>query len=245
MEKSKNEQAGLRSDLAIEGVARGFYREAESFGFSQLDYVRFFNAVLAMSMASKSARSVEKLDAPPGPFVDLTKQAQGGLPLEGETVKVRRFESDRDTELLSRWLEDPKGRMFLLAGTMTRWLTLEEIIDDDASMLGIITLPDGTSVGATAFLDIRQDQRKAEMRKLIGEPEMRGRGLAKEATRLWIGFGLGTLDLHKIYINTLDTNIRNIRLNEALGFQLEGILRDEVILNGEFHDVLRMAIWRD
>lgn len=51
--------------------------------------------------------------------------------------------------------------------------------------------------------------------------------------------------MRKIYINTLDTNIRNIRLNEALGFRLEGILRDEVLLDGTCHDVLRMAVWCD
>ena len=135
--------------------------------------------------------------------------------------------------------------MFLLEGTMTRWRTLEEVVRDESSMLGMITLPDGTLVGATAFLDIRPDQRRAEMRKLIGDPHMRGRGFAKAATQLWVGYGFGKLGLRKIYINTLDTNIRNIRLNEALGFRLEGILRDEVLLDGTYHDVLRMAIWRD
>ena len=48
--------------------------------------------------------------------------------------------------------------------------------------------------------------------------------------------------MRKIYVNTLDTNLANIRLNEQLGFRVEGVLRDEVLLNGEFQDVLRMSL---
>lgn len=237
---TENQETGRLPDLAIESFARGFYREADSYGFGHVDYVRFFNAVLGMCMASDGTSSRTSSGKEQERLV-LCEQ----LPLRNSTVQVRPFSPPTDTDLLLRWMQDPKGRMFLLAGTMTRWLTVDEIVNDQHSIVGLVTLPDGTPVGATAFLNIQRDQRKAEMRKLIGEPHMRGRGLAKAATRLWIGYGFGGLGLHKIYINTLDTNIRNIRLNEALGFQLEGILHDEVVLDGDRHDVLRMAIWRD
>jgi len=88
-------------------------------------------------------------------------------------------------------------------------------------------------------------EHKAELRKLIGEPGMRAKGLAKESTRLWIHYGIEVLGLRKIYLNTLDTNIRNIKLNEELGFKFEGILRNEVFFDGKYHDVLRMGIWKD
>ena len=39
---------------------------------------------------------------------------------------------------------------------------------------------------------------------------MRGKGFAKEATKLWIQYGITKLDLKKIYLDRLDTNIRNI-----------------------------------
>lgn len=72
---------------------------------------------------------------------------------------------------------------------------------------------------------------------------MRGMGLAKEATKIWIRYGVTVLKLKKIYLSTLDTDIRNIRLNEALGFKVEGILRNEIYLDGVYHDVLRMGLW--
>jgi len=70
-------------------------------------------------------------------------------------------------------------------------------------------------------------------------------GLAKEATKLWIEYRILALGLKKIYLNTLFTNVRNIRLNEDLGFQVEGILRNEIFFEGKHYDVLRMGLWRD
>jgi RimJ/RimL family protein N-acetyltransferase len=76
---------------------------------------------------------------------------------------------------------------------------------------------------------------------LIGDPAFRGQGLAEEATRLWIEYGVNSLDLEKIYVSTLQTHLSNIRLNEKVGFHVEGLLRDEVLIDGTRHDVLRMG----
>ena len=37
----------------------------------------------------------------------------------------------------------------------------------------------------------------------------------------------------------------NIRLNEDLGFRVEGVLRNEVLIDGTYHDVLRMGLWAE
>ena len=68
-------------------------------------------------------------------------------------------------------------------------------------------------------------------------------GYAKEASQMWIQYGSQTLGLKKIYLSTLNNNIRNIKLNEELGFKVEGILKNEVYFDGEFHDVLRMGMF--
>src|SRR4029079_4746463 len=102
---------------------------------------------------------------------------------------------------------------------------------------------EGRPVGCVAYLDHDGRQRRAELRKMIGDPALRGRGLGREATERWVGYGIGALGLRKIYLNTLATNIRNIKLNEELGFRVEGILRNEVLVDGEYRDVLRMGLW--
>jgi diamine N-acetyltransferase len=132
-----------------------------------------------------------------------------------------------------------------LSSITAKTLDIDQVLRSDQNLLGVITLPDATPIGLMAFLDLDRWQRKAELRKLVGEQQYRGRGFARQATTLWIHYGLHGLGLRKIYLNTLQTNIRNIRLNEALGFHVEGILRKEFYLDGEHHDVLRMALFKE
>lgn len=222
----------------IEAVVRSFFREAESYGFNQGDYLRFVNRLLDLSMTAQKIRVV-----PDGPVqAEAPIDASAGLPLTDGRVSIRSFDREVDVPAFERWMEDEAGRYFLLSRTVSRTMALSEILDAPDSVVGVVTLPDGTPIGSVAYLHIDVDLHKAELRKLIGEPSMRGKGLAKASTRMWIAYGLQSLGLHKIYLNTLETNLRNVRLNEDLGFRLEGILRDEILLNGRSHDVLRMAL---
>ncbi|OPZ80066.1 MAG: hypothetical protein BWY77_01251 [bacterium ADurb.Bin431] len=71
----------------------------------------------------------------------------------------------------------------------------------------------------------------------------RERLLELERAHAQLAHGLFGLGLKKIYLNTINTNIRNIRLNQELGFTIEGILHNEVMIDGVYKDVLRMSLW--
>lgn len=228
-------------DLTVETLVRGFFKEAQKYGFRQGDYLRFVNRLLAMSMRTDGIEPEPDGPGAAEPHVDASQ----GLPVTDGRLWIRAFDRDEDVPIFERWMEDEAGQYFLLSRTVSRTLALQEIVDAPASVVGVITLADGTPVGSMAYLHMDVDQHKAELRKLIGEPSMRGKGLGKAATRLWIAYGLQALRLHKIYLNTLETNLRNVRLNESLGFRLEGILHDEIRLDGRSHDVLRMALWSE
>jgi RimJ/RimL family protein N-acetyltransferase len=164
------------------------------------------------------------------------------MPLDGDEIRIVEFEAAQHKDLLEKWIADKNGRYFLLSRITAKTLSTGDIINDEQNILGIITLADGTPIGMLAFLDLDRWQHKAELRKLIGEVQHRQKGFAKKATQLWIRYGISGLGLKKIYVNTLDTNLRNIRLNEELGFRVEGILRKECYFDGEYHDILRMAL---
>jgi RimJ/RimL family protein N-acetyltransferase len=239
-------------DLTIDTLSRSFFKEAARYGFGHLDYVRFVNCLLDLAM--QNGTSVAPTDAPPPQSADVNQACDNrptaeailaDLPLRGERVTLRACDPDRDLVLFDRWLADEAGRHFLLSRSTSKQVDIRDIIHTQDCVLGIITLPDSTPIGSVAFLDYDRGQAKAELRKLIGEPAQRGKGLAKEASALWIRYGLETLGLRKIYLNTLDTHIRNVRLNEDLGFRVEGVLRNDVLIDGTYHDVLRMGLWRD
>jgi RimJ/RimL family protein N-acetyltransferase len=230
------------SDAAIphetlETIARSFFKAAVGYGFHQMDYIRFVNLVLDMSMKN-TAVAPQRQAAPPL----AQAEAQDSLPLEGGNLAIRRYNRAHDCALLDRWMTDKTGRYFLLSRTTAQPLELHELLDSDRSILGVITGVDGLPIGLMAFLDHDRMQRKAELRKLIGDVQYRGKGYGKEATALWVRYGISSLGLKKIYLNTLETDLRNIRLNEELGFKVEGILRNECWFDGEYHDILRMAL---
>jgi RimJ/RimL family protein N-acetyltransferase len=241
-----SEQSGRIPDLTLETLSRTFYKEATKYGFAHVDYVRYVNLLLDMAMKGRAeAQKSEKLeDAADRKPYDVP-DGELELPLHGDGIIVRAFNAEEDLPLFDKWLSELSGRYFLLSRITTERQDIREVAASDSSVLGIITLPDSTPIGSVAFLDHDLVHRKAELRKMIGDPEHRRKGFATKASALWIRYGIQTLGLKKVYVNTLNTNVGNIKLNEELGFKVEGILRNEVFIDGEYRDVLRMSLWSD
>ena len=230
-------------DTTIETLARNFFKEASTYGFKQEDYLRYINILLDFSMNHRNGEKNGNGEVRDAAKKESANFQPKSLPLKSERVLIRAFDRSKDTALLENWLADEFGRYFLLSRTSSKELSIEQLTQSDDNIIGVITSYDEIPIGVMAYLDFDASLRKAELRKLIGEPNLRGKGLGKEATRMWIQYGITGLELQKIYLNTLNTNIRNIKLNEELGFKVEGILRNETFIDGQFHDVLRMGLW--
>jgi len=237
MMTDKEQKEKLVNDISLEVIAKSIFNEANSIGFSTSDYVKLVNLLLDRTMDLNSNGNSEEKKK-----VKTKKIKISSLPLSGENIIVREFDPEKDKSTVIKWMNDERGRYFLLTRTTARSYTVDELINNANDKLGMITLPDNTPVGLMAFLDCDSVQKKGELRKLIGEPKFRGRGYGKEASKLWIQYGIQQLGLNKIYLNTLETNARNIRINKELGFQVEGILRKECLIDGKYFDVLRMGL---
>ena len=222
---------------SVDILAKGTYREAVDYGFDKNDILRFVNSLLQLSMQDLEERVDEQGEPHP------RSPGIGETPISSSKVRIRAFEQEFHEELLLHWLDDPEGQHFLRSRMTAHPIPFRDFINDELHVLGIIETLDGTPIGCMAFLEVDHVQHKAELRKLIGVPSYRNRGYAKAASELWIRFGLEDLGLRKVYLNTLASNIRNIRLNEQLGFSVEGILRNEMWLNGSYVDIVRMALY--
>ncbi len=242
-----SDNSGRIPDLTLETLSRTFYKEATKYGFAQVDYVRYVNLLLDIAMHGRAESAGATASAGSSSDGSQVVSSEGPLelPLRGDGVVVRQFDIENDLPLFDMWLSESSGRYFLLSRLTTERQDIRELACSDVNVLGIITLPDSTPIGSVAFLDHDLVHRKAELRKMIGDPAYRRKGFATKASALWIRYGVQTLGLKKIYVNTLNANIGNIRLNEELGFKVEGILRNEVFIDGAYHDVLRMSLWHD
>jgi RimJ/RimL family protein N-acetyltransferase len=227
-------------DETIQTFARTIVHEARKYGFSSVDMVRLINGVMDAAVdARKTVADTDPARAAP-PVRRPTEVAE--YPLVSERVRIRRADFQTDMALLESWVSDAYGQYFLLSASTAQQHDVASLLGNPVNEIGIVMLADDTPIGAVAFLEIDSVQRRAELRKLIGVPAERGKGYAEEATALWIEYGRAGLGLQKIYLSTLQTHLRNIQLNEAIGFRVEGILRGEILLGGRRHDVLRMGL---
>lgn len=236
--------SGKVPNETIRAFARTICSEAKNYGFRQIDLVRLINAIIDASAEGNfddSHEAATDVGATAGrPPIYLNS-----FPLRSERLCIRRADATSDESLLSSWIDDKYGRHFLLSSATAQTLDIATLLRNPKNEVGIIIDPDDRPIGAVAYLDIDETQRRAELRKLIGEPSARGKGFAEEATRLWIEYGGRKLGLQKIYVSTLQTHIRNVQLNESIGFRVEGVLQRELLIGDERHDVLRMGLCFD
>ncbi len=219
----------------IEVVAKSMFKQAKAYGFGREDVIRFVNVLLDLAFKKSNVYT------PPPSQQTITSDEEKEYVIDATRVMIRPYKDD-DFPLLEKWVADPNGRHFLL--TRTRHGepdSLEELVNAESSMFSIVLLED-QPIGTLAYLNLDREQRIAELRKLIADKKARGKGYGSEAARYWIEFGITNLNLHKIYLHTLENNLANIRLNEQLGFRVEGLLRDECFFDDEYHDVLRMSL---
>lgn len=226
------------SDETIKTIAASFLKQAKKYGFTLNDYIRFTNHLLDEALKISGVET--KIPNSTTYQLNLNQK----LPIETERLIIRSVVK-KDLPTIKKWLEDKENRLFLLSRLVQPPETIEEIFESENNILGLICLKDKTPIGLIAFLNIDEYHKKAELRKMIGILKERGKGYGNEATKAWIEYGFFTLNLEKIYLTTINTNIKNIRINEALGFRVEGLLRNELKIDGEYHDVLQMSLLKE
>jgi RimJ/RimL family protein N-acetyltransferase len=225
----------ISESITVETISKTILNETAKWEFKTSDYISLVNGLLDLSLInSNKNESKEKPE-------EKSERVKLDFPLYGKQIQVRLFDKNIDINRVQDWLKEEAGRWFLLSRSSSRGKTLLQLLEDTRNLFGIISLPDSTPIGLMGFLNYDQNNHKAEMRKLIGEEIHRGKGYAKEATMLWIQYGINNLGLKKIYLNTIENSIRNVTLNKECGFQIEGILRKELMINNKYYDVIRMA----
>ena len=158
-------------DETIDAFARTIQVEARKYGFGLIDIVRLVNSLMDVSLTGEDgSRDIGRAaDKPESPY------AVAGFPLRSARIEIRLAE-DRDMHLLDEWMQDGYGRHFLLSCATAQQHRIEALMSNPDNQVGVVALSEGDAIGAVAFLDIDRDQRRAELRKLIGVKTARGKG---------------------------------------------------------------------
>lgn len=97
-------------------------------------------------------------------------------------------------------------------------------------------------IGNLGFHRIDRAHRKAEIGIVIGEPALWSKGYGTEAMDVALRYAFDVLGLNKVSLDVLEYNTRAIRMYERLGFQPEGVHREDAYKEGRFVNVLRMSL---
>ena len=175
--------------------------------------------------------------------------------LDGDKVVLRPF-NDGDLPAIRAALLDPEAR--ILTGSVhdeaqahaPESADEEELLRDwygtrndqpDRLDLAVVDKATGECVGEAVLNQWDPGNESCNFRILIG-PKGRDRGLGTEATRLIVGYGFEHLGLHRISLEVYAFNPRARRAYEKVGFRAEGVSRESLRYNGEWHDATLMSI---
>lgn len=156
--------------------------------------------------------------------------------------------TEADLPQLHRWYQEPR-LWDNLVGVMTpraesdavaymrRWLTPTEV----ELRLAIETVDGGALIGQTILSPIDRAKGEAEFHIMLGGVESRGRGYGRAATEAMLGQAFA-MDLTRITLKVLETNVPARRLYERLGFQVTDPAADHVRKGAVRVAVIEMAI---
>ena len=229
-----NETIQLEDALLTDTILERTIEDLKHLKLTSKEYVNIANALL--DLAINGHRSIYLPDG------DFLQDMKLDFPISYGDIVIEKIKPRKHKKLLQEWTESEYGKEFLLSRIDNVERSLDDLMNDESNIFGIIETKDKTPIGVMGYLNYDKENNKAELRKLIGDTEYTHKGYGKKASEAWISYGLHTLKIRKIYIYTFDTNLRNIRINRELGFNLEGIFKAENIYDGAARDILRMSL---
>lgn len=163
-----------------------------------------------------------------------------------EMIYLRKMTYE-DTDNIVRWRNSELVRpRFIYQKLFTRkshenWIKSMVETGKVVQMI-ICTREDDRPVGSVYIRDIDPENKKGEYGIFIGEADALGKGYGTQAARLMIKYAFEELKLHRLFLRVFADNKAAIKSYEKAGFEKEAYLKEDVCVNGEFRDIILMAI---
>ncbi len=155
---------------------------------------------------------------------------------------------ETDREMLRRWRNLPEISRYMYTdheiGPEEHALWFTEAMSDPSRRYWIILL-DEQPVGLVNIYNIDRDNARAKWAFYLADPSVRGRGVGSYVEFTMLQYVFNDLGLHKLACEVLATNPDVVAMHQKFGFQVDGILRDEIRRNESFVDVVCLSIMED
>jgi RimJ/RimL family protein N-acetyltransferase len=163
---------------------------------------------------------------------------------------VLRKPEPRDIPVLYKQKNDPEIASLLggfssgyTEADLAEWIEFHRQRRDEVLWV-IAGLHDDTCIGHVGLYQIDFRVRSAEFAIMLGDSSTWGKGLGTACARFAVEYGFRQLNLNRIHLNVLSSNLRAVSLYERIGFQREGTLRQAQYKDGQYLDVIVMGLLR-
>lgn len=224
-------------------VTRSFYKELSSYGVDAADIVKVSVNLLDYVTSSdeetnEEARYYNKIFSKNAVHNHWASQKRLTL----GNVTIQPLLSNQIPQVC-KWLNtDQVSQTFIGFFPREKNQLQSYLLDKPDRFYFSILVDEDHFVGIIGAEQMDETFRKLEMKKFVGDSGFQGKGVGKAATFLFLYYSFMILNFNKVFIYSLDTNIKNINLNSKFGFDLEGILYEEAHVGGVYKDVLRMGL---
>ena len=168
----------------------------------------------------------------------------GRIVREGERLRLRiAEESDLDFILASE--ADPENSRYIIADSRAYHL---DTLHSPGAVHFIVERKDtGAAVGFLVATGVNSPHHEQYWRRVIINES--GKGYGKEAMRLLMAWAFEDAAAHRGFLDCKDYNDRALHVYEAVGLRREGVLRETILVDGKYEDLVVLGIldreWRE
>ncbi len=157
---------------------------------------------------------------------------------------------ESDLALVMQWRMKPEVTQYMYTDPQLtiegqrRWF--DQVRQSGRDVVWVIEqLAGERPIGLLSLTEIDRRNGRCAWAYYLGETDVRGAGLARSLEMNVYAFVFETLALNKLWCEVLSFNDRVVALHEKFGSKVEGVMRQHICKNGQYHDVVRMGMLRE
>lgn len=171
---------------------------------------------------------------------------------KGIKIQLRPLQAgDKERSII--WRNDPELRDMALSYRYPVTEIMEDswyrkaLTGEDQSKVyfSIENLDNNKHIGFIHLYNVDYIARHTYFGIVIGDKYEQGKGKAVEAMHILFQFAFNHLNIRKINLEVADFNNKAIALYKEFGFTIEGVLRQQLYIDGAYHDKYCMGLFKE
>jgi len=170
--------------------------------------------------------------------------------ISGNQIFLRAVQA-QDLQNWLKWFNDPETTRYLavvypygLAEAEAYWQRIQKNAGQEV-LYSIVSQEKEQHIGSISLRRIDWRSRNAELAIVLGASEFCGKGYGRDAVYSLCRFAFEEMGLHRIYLYVCSDHESGIETYRRVGFQQEGIARQQLLRKGRYHDLILMGLLAD